>query len=190
MPLETLGTAPCFRDRAIQYAICRQNANRGRRYWHLSNNEDLRGTEQPSRDVRRRWLERGTGKGLHPRPPSASASSTARRMTPDLAGSGRHRRGQAGRHRNTVAQLGFVHLWLRSRGGGPLSTNRGVAVIAGPLIVEREEMPSVPLDDVTEGQYILPQRRDSQPWVARNAGNRPMLRLLGNPMCNFPPKCQ
>ena len=36
---------------AIQCAICRQNANSGRRYWHLSNNEDLCGTDnQVGRD--------------------------------------------------------------------------------------------------------------------------------------------
>ena len=128
--------------------------------------------------------------GLRPGPSSTGTSSTARRTPPNLAGSGEHRRGEAGRHWDTVAQLGFVHVWLRSRGGGSLSANRGVAVVADLLILEREKQPSVPLDDVPESRYILPQRRDSEPWVARNAGNRPMLRRPGNLICNLPPKCQ
>ena len=128
--------------------------------------------------------------GLRPGPSSTGTSSTARRTPPNLAGSGEHRRGKAGRHWNTVAQLGFVHVWLRSRGGGPLSANRGVAVVADLLILEREKQPSVPLDDVPESRYILPQRPDSQPWLARKAGNRLLLRRRGNPICNLPPKRQ
>ena len=98
---------------------------------------------------------RGTGKGLRPGPACAGASSTAWRTPPDLTGSSEHRCGQAGRHRNTVAQLGFVHLWLRSRAGCPLGANRGPAVDADPLILEQEEMPSVPLDDVVGGSSSL-----------------------------------
>ena len=38
------GAAPDFGYGAIQYAISCWNSNSGRRYWNLSNNENLRGT--------------------------------------------------------------------------------------------------------------------------------------------------
>jgi len=145
---------------------------------------------KPSRDVPRRWRERGTGKGPSPGPASAGASSTAQRTPPDLAGSGEHRRGRVGRHWNTVAQLGFVHLWLRSRAGCPLGANRGVAVVAVLLILEREEVPGTPLDDWQGLGSPDPKRPDSEPQVARKAANRLLLRRPGNLMCDLPPKRQ
>ena len=130
---------------------------------------------QPSREGRRRPQRRRTGKGLRPGSACAGASSTAWRTPPDLTGSSERRCGQAGRHRNTVSQLGFVQLWLRSRGGCPLVTNRGPAVVADPLILKREEKPGAPLDDVAGTRLPLLEQPNSERRVSRNARNGPTL---------------
>ena len=143
---------------------------------------------QASREGRRRPHRRRTGECLWPGPASAGASSAVGLTPPDLVGNSRHRRWQGGRHRPAAARPQLVHLSVRSQGGCPLSVNRGVLVIADLLILEREGMPSVPLDDGTEARYILPHRRDPQPWVARNAGNRLLPQRPGNLICDLPPK--
>ena len=145
---------------------------------------------QPSREGRRRPHRRRTGERLWPGLASAGASSAVGLTPPDLVGSGERRHGQGGRHRSAAARPQLVHLSVRSQGGCPLSVNRGVLVIAGPLILAGQEQQSVPLDDVTEARYILSQRRDSQPWVARKAGDRLMPRRPGNLICDLPPKRQ
>ena len=145
---------------------------------------------EPSREGRRRPHRRRTGERLWPGPGSAGTLSAVGQPPPDHAGSDEHRRWRAGRHWNLAARYQLLHLWLGSQGGGPFSANRGAAVIADPLILEREKQPSVPLDDVPEGRYILPQRRDPRPWVARKAENRLLLRRPGNLICNLQPKRQ
>lgn len=121
---------------------------------------------QASREGRRRPHRRRTGECLWPGPASAGASSAVGLTPPDLVGNSRHRRWQGGRHRPAAARPQLVHLSVRSQGGCPLSVNRGVAVVAVLLILEREEVPGAPLDD-WQG-LVLPRR------ATRLRTNRPL----------------
>ena len=128
---------------------------------------------------------RRTGECLWPEPASAGASSAVGLTPPDLVGSGERRRWRVGRHWNVVGQPLLVHLYPHSQAGCFLGANRGPDVVADPLILEREEMPDVPLDDVAGARLPLLERPHSESTVSRNARNSPTLWRQQQPNVQF-----
>ena len=133
---------------------------------------------RPRREGRRRSHRRRTGECLCPRPSSAGASSAV--LDSQLQASLQAAGIDVGRADAIGPRLPdhsfFVYSYVRKR--AVLSTH-----IEGPrssttdlLMIEWEGKTGIPRHDVTGARLALPEQPDSEPWVARNAGNSPILR--------------